>query len=89
MTLYVAHCDMPHYSPEQVLAWQQAAIAMCIEVSAWGRPVRFVRSLVVPSASQCDFLFEAEDGTRVRDVHEAAGIPFTQIVEAFQWPADG
>jgi len=41
-----------------------------------------VRSAWVPSESHVMCMFEAEDAQAVRDVNEAAGIPFTRILEA-------
>ncbi len=84
MPLYVAQCNIPNLTQEQLLTWQQAAIATCAQFRQWGRPVRFVRGLLVPSESLCLCLFESPDGAHVRDVSEAAQIPFTRIVEALE-----
>ncbi len=44
--------------------------------------MRYIRSSWVPSEAHVMCLFEANNPQSVRDVNEAAGIPFTRIVEA-------
>jgi len=61
---------------------QRAAIATSEQFTAQGRPVRYLRSMYVPSESHCMCLFEAASADAVKDVNEAAGIPFTRIIEA-------
>ena len=59
-----------------------AAIASSQKSTTAGNPVRYVRSTFVPGEARCMCLFEAGSAAAVRDVNEAAGLPFTRIVEA-------
>jgi hypothetical protein len=82
MAVYMADCHMPRATLEQLLADQKAAIETSRRFTAGGRPVRFIRTAWVPGDGRVMCLFEAENPQSVRDVNEAAGIPFTRIVEA-------
>jgi hypothetical protein len=82
MTVYMADRQLPGITLEQLAAAQRAAIATSRRFTAEGKPVRYIRSTWVPSEAHVMCLFEAENPRVVRDVNEAAGIPFTRIVEA-------
>ncbi len=82
MPIYVAFRHLPGITPDELAAVQRAAIQMSERYTAQGRPVRYIRTVFVPSESHCISLFEAESGMLVRDVNEAAQLPFTRIVEA-------
>jgi Protein of unknown function (DUF4242) len=82
MPVFMADREMPRVTMAELAAAQRAAIAMSEQFTAHGRPVRYLRSLYVPSESRCMCLFEAASADMVRDVNEAAGIPFTRIIEA-------
>lgn len=84
MPLYVADCDLPGITPEQLAATQQLAIEMSQRFTAEGKAVRYLRSLVIPSESHCLCLFEATNAKIVQEVNEAAQIPFTRIIEAME-----
>jgi len=47
-----------------------------------GKNVRYIRTTFVPGEAHCMCLFEADNPDLVREVNEAAQIPFTRIVEA-------
>jgi hypothetical protein len=82
MAIYVADSHLPGVTLEQLIAAQEAAIATSRRFTTNGRSVRFIRGLWVPSEAHVMYLFEAENPQSVRDLNEAAGIPFTRIVEA-------
>lgn len=82
MAVFIAERTLPGITPEELAAVQRAAIAMSEQFTADGRAVRYLRSLFVPSESHCLSLFEAPNAAVVRDVNEAAGVPFTRILEA-------
>ena len=46
-----------------------------------GKNVRYIRTTFVPGEAHCMCLFEADNADLVREVNEAAQIPFTWIVE--------
>jgi hypothetical protein len=82
MTIYIADRDLPGVTLEQLAVAQKAAIETSQRFTAEGQAVRYIRSAWVPSESHVMCMFEAEDPQAVRDVNEAAGIPFTRILEA-------
>ena len=82
MNIYIADRNLPGVTLEQLSAAQKAAIETSQRFTVEGKPVRYVRSAGVPSESHVMCMFEAEDAQAVRDVNEAAGIPFTRILEA-------
>ena len=82
MPVYAAERDLPGITMDQLAGAQRAAISTSEQSTAEGRPVRYLRSMYIPSEAHCTCLFEASDAEAVRDVNERAGIPFTRIVEA-------
>jgi hypothetical protein len=74
--------DLPGVTVEQLGAAQKAAIEKGQEFTADGKDVRYIRSIFVPGESKCMCLFEAASPELVREVNEAAQIPFTRIKEA-------
>lgn len=82
MPVYMADRELPGITLNQLADAQRAAIATSREFTAQGKPVRYLRSMYVPSESHCMCLFEADDADTVREVNETAGIPFKRIVEA-------
>ncbi|HEX9384954.1 MAG TPA: DUF4242 domain-containing protein [Anaerolineales bacterium] len=82
MNIYIADRDLPGVTLEQLAVAQKAAIETSQRFTEEGNPVRYIRTAWVPSESHVMCMFEAEDAQAVRDVNEAAGIPFTRILEA-------
>lgn len=84
--VYMVERSLPGISNEQLAGAQKAAIATAEQFSREGTPVRYLRSTFVPAEHRCLCLFEAPSGEAVRQVNEAAGLPFTRIVEALHLP---
>jgi hypothetical protein len=82
MPVYMVDRNLPGVTVDQLAAAQQAAIETSRQFSAQGTPVRYIRSTFVPSESHCMCLFEAPNADLVKQVNEAAKIPFTAITEA-------
>ena len=82
MAVYMVERDLPGVTVEQLGAAQKAAIEKGKEFTAAGKDVRYIRSVFVPGESKCMCLFEATSPELVREVNEAAQIPFTGIKEA-------
>ncbi len=85
MAVYLVDRNTSEMLPGQLNNMPHAAVEMSRRFTAAGRPVRYLRSIYVPSESRCLSLFEAPSAALVRDVNEAAQIPFTRILEAFEW----
>ena len=82
MNIYLVDRDLPGVTLEQIAAAQKAAIETSQRFTEEGNPVRYIRTAWVPSESHVMCMFEAPEAQLVRDVNEAAGIPFTRILEA-------
>jgi len=67
---------------DQLGSAQKEAIEKSQQFTADGKEVRYIRSIFVPGESRCMCLFEAPNSEVVKEVNEAAKIPFTRIVEA-------
>jgi hypothetical protein len=82
MAVFLVERDLPGISMEQLAAAQKMAIRMGNDLTAEGRPVRYIRSMFVPGEHKCMCLFEAGDPAHVREANERGQIPFTRIVPA-------
>ncbi len=82
MTTYMVDRNLPGVTMDQLAAAQKAAIETSQKFTNEGKPVRYIRSTFVPGEAHCMCLFEAPNAALVREVNEAAKIPFTRIVEA-------
>ena len=86
MTVYMVERNLPGITLEQLAAAQKAAIAKGEEFTAAGKAVRYLRSIFVPGEARCMCLFEASSPDAVKELNEAAQIPFTEIKEALDLP---
>lgn len=84
--IYMVDRDLPGITMEQLAGAQQAAIATSEQFTAAGKPVRYLRSLFVPGEAHCMCLFAAPAAELVKEVNEAAQLPYTRIVEALDLP---
>jgi len=82
MAVYIVERNLPGITMDQLAAAQKAAIETGQVFTANGKDVRYIRSIFVPGDSKCMCLFEAANPELVKEVNEAAQIPFTQIKEA-------
>lgn len=82
MPVFMADRELPGVTLEQLADAQRAAIDTSERFTAAGKPVRYIRSMYVPGEEHCMCLFEAQDAASVREVNDAARIPYTRIVEA-------
>ncbi len=82
MPVYMVDRNLPGVTLEQLAAAQKAAIETSRQFTAQGKAVRYIRSTFVPGESHCMCLFEASNADLVKQVNEAAKIPFTRVAEA-------
>ena len=82
MPVYMVERDLPGIEMEQLAAAQKAAIKTCDEFTANGNAVRYIRTTFVPGEAHCMCLFEAANPELVKEVNQAAQIPFTRVIEA-------
>ena len=82
MSVYAVERTLPGITLDQLAAAQQAAIATSERFTADGKPVRYIRTTWVPEETQVTCLFEAGNPDLVKEVNDAAGIPYTRVLEA-------
>jgi len=82
MRVYLVDRNLPGITMDQLAAAQKAAIETSQRFTSEGKHVRYIRSTFVPGEAHCMCLFEAADPQLVKDVNEAAQIPFSRISEA-------
>ena len=82
MPVFMVDRDLPGITNDQLAAAQKAVIETSQQFRASGKNVRYIRSTFLPGESRCMCLFEAPEAGLVKEVNEAANIPFTRIVEA-------
>jgi hypothetical protein len=82
MPVYMVERNLPGITMDQLGGAQQAAISTSQQFTNQGKPVRYIRSTFVPGEAHCMCLFEAPNANVVKEVNEAAKLPFTRIVEA-------
>ena len=84
MPLFLTERTLPGITLAQLSTVLQAIVRVSEQSPQWGQPVRYLHSTFIPSESRCLCVFEAASAARVRDVNEAAQVPFARIVEMVQ-----
>jgi hypothetical protein len=84
MPVYIADCDLPGMTREQLSGTEERARRACAQSAAGGTSVRYLRAVWVPGDWRVMYLFEALDAHAVEVVARAAGIPFLRVVEAVE-----
>ncbi len=82
MPVFMVDRNLPGMTREQLAGAQQAAIETSQQFAKQGKPVRYIRSMFLPEEARCMCLFEAPNAKHVKEVNEAAKLPFTRIVQA-------
>ena len=82
MPVYMVERSLPGIEMDQLAAAQKAAIETSNKFTAEGKDVRYIRTTFVPGEAHCMCLFEAPTIGTVKEVNEAAKLPFTRIIEA-------
>jgi hypothetical protein len=82
MGVYMVDRSVPGLDGEALEGAQRAAIETTERFRGEGKAVRYIRSTFVPSEDHLMCLFEAQSADLVREVNEAAGLPFSRIMEA-------
>ena len=89
MSVWMVERDLKGISMEALGQAQGAAIAEAKKATAQGTPVRYLRSLFTLQDGRCCCLFEAASAAAVKQVNDAAGLPYQRIAEALDLPAPG
>jgi hypothetical protein len=80
--VYMVERSLKGIPIEKLAAAQQRAISTAKEFRDGGKDVIYIRTTFLPDEGCCMCLFAAESLEVVRDVNEAAQIPFNRIVPA-------
>ena len=86
MTIFAVERSLPGISMEALAGAQAAAIRASAEAP---EPVRYIRSVFIPGDARCFCLFEAGSADAVRQVNDAAGLPYAAVSEALDLPNPG
>ena len=82
MAVYMVERELPGVTMDQLADAQRAAIETGKEFTSEGKNVRYIRTTFVPNESRCMCLFEADNADLVKEVNDAAKIPYTRVIEA-------
>ena len=82
MTVYMVERSLKGIAMSDLAAAQRLAIKTSQEYASKGTPMRYIRSTFTPQDGRCMCLFEAPTSQHVKELNEAAKIPFSRIVEA-------
>jgi len=82
MPVFMVDRSLPGITNDQLAAAQKAAIETCNTFTSQGKPVRYIRTTFVPGEAHCMCLFEASNADLVKQVNEAAKLPFSRVVAA-------
>lgn len=89
MAVYMVERELPGVTMDQLAAAQKAAIETGQQFTSEGKNVRYIRTTFVPNEARCMCLFEADNADLVKEVNEAAQIPFTRVIEALDLTPSG
>jgi hypothetical protein len=82
MAVYMVERELPGVTMDQLAAAQRAAIETGQQFTSEGKNVRYIRTTFVPNEARCMCLFEADNADLVKEVNDAAKIPYTRVIEA-------
>ena len=82
MTEYLVELYLP--AADRVPAAAARARAAAEQLAGEGRPIRYLRSIFIPSDQTCFLVFEAPSEDAVREAGNRAAVTFTRVVEAMQ-----
>ena len=82
MSVYMVERELPGISMDQLAGAQKAAIDTSRQFTNEGKPVEYIRSMYVPGEDKVMCLFRAENADTVKEVNDAAHIPYKRVVEA-------
>jgi hypothetical protein len=83
MSVFMVERDLRGIAMEDLAAAQKAAMRQAEEMRAEGKDIRYIRSTFAPDDGRCMCLFEADGADTVRDLNDAAGIPYSRVVPAY------
>lgn len=89
MALFLVDRTLPGMTEDLLAEAHRLLQVAARRMSSSERPVRYLRCTYLPEEARCVCLFEAIDPASVRDVNEAAQVPFRRISPAVEFWAPG
>jgi hypothetical protein len=84
--VYLVERELPGITAEDLADAQAAEIAACAALTAEGKPIRHLRSILILDQNRLLCLYATAHARWIQDMSEAAGLPFTWIVEVLELP---
>lgn len=82
MPVYMVERAVPGLTMESLEGLRAAAEQACSSFTRKGKRVRYLRSTLTPGESRCRCLFEADHADLVREVNDAAQLPYSRVILA-------
>jgi uncharacterized protein DUF4242 len=89
MGVFLVDRTLPGMTEELLVEAHRLLQGAARRMSSPERPVRFLRCTYLPEEARCVCLFEANDQPIVREVNEAAQVPFRRISAAIEFREPG
>jgi hypothetical protein len=82
MEVFMVERNLKGISLEDLADAQKAAISTAESMRENGTDIRYIRSTFAPEDGRCMCLFEATSEQEVRQLNDAAGLPYSRVVLA-------
>ena len=79
MPLFAVERDLSQVPPERLRSELKGLVSACARLKGVGKRVRYISSAVFPTEARGLCLFGAEQPQWIREVNEAAGLPYSRI----------
>ena len=79
MPLFAVERDLSQVPPERFRTELKGLVSACARLKGAGKSVRYISSAVFPTEARGLCLFGAEQPQWIREVNEAAGLPYARI----------
>ena len=79
MPLFAVERDLSQVPPERFRTELKGLVSACARLKKAGKSVRYISSAVFPTEARGLCLFGAEQPQWIREVNEAAGLPYSRI----------
>jgi uncharacterized protein DUF4242 len=79
MPLFAVERDLSQVPPERYRTELKGLVSACARLRGAGKRVRYISSAVFPTEARGLCLFGAEQAQWIREVNEAAGLPYSRI----------
>ena len=89
MPLFVVERDLSQVPPDRLRADLRSLVTACERMQGLGKKVRYISSAVFPAEARGMCLFGAEEPQWIREVNEAARLPYSRIFAVLDLTPNG